>query len=66
MRRGMYEAGQAEKEGLGLFLWERVPADGTRPMAIFRSGQVGVAVTTEPKSGAMDVRVDNFTMRPVR
>jgi hypothetical protein len=32
----------------------------------FRSGQVRVVVTTQPKSGAMDVRFDNFTVRPVR
>jgi hypothetical protein len=29
----------------------------------FKSGQVGVAVTTQPKSAPMDVRFDNFTVR---
>jgi hypothetical protein len=32
----------------------------------FRSGQVGVAVTTQPKSAPMDVRFDNFTVRAMR
>jgi hypothetical protein len=31
--------------------------------ADFKSGQVGVAVTTQPKSAAMDVRFDNFVVR---
>jgi hypothetical protein len=30
----------------------------------FKSGQVGVAVTTQPKSAPMDVRFDNFIVRP--
>jgi hypothetical protein len=29
----------------------------------FKSGQVGVVVTTQPKSAAMDVRFDNFVVR---
>ena len=29
----------------------------------FKSGQVGMAVTTQPKSAPMDVRFDNFTVR---
>lgn len=31
----------------------------------FKSGQVGMAVTTQPKSAPMDVRFDNFTVRAV-
>jgi hypothetical protein len=31
----------------------------------FKSGQVGVVVTTQPKSEAMDVRFDNFVVRAI-
>ena len=32
----------------------------------FRSGQVGVAVSTQPKSAPMDVRFDNFIVRAMQ
>jgi hypothetical protein len=33
--------------------------------ADFKAGQVGVAVTTQPKSAPMDVRFDNFVVRAI-
>ncbi|MEY2559080.1 MAG: serine protease Do [Verrucomicrobiota bacterium] len=33
--------------------------------ADFKSGQLGMAVTTQPRSAAMDVRFDNFVVRAI-